>query len=186
MDDCDNTLLKQDAKAGIVSRLFALEQRLARAEAELEIRNLITRYSLAADCGDAEAAAACHAEDAIYIVSSPCAGRSAEEGAEHGKADLVLEGRQAIAQMLLSPLHQSLLPDCAHTVGPFVVKVSDDRATTTGYSRLYRQGKEQFGLMRLSINKWKFKKQKGIWLITSRESRPMGTQEAQNVLRNLL
>lgn len=168
----------------IENRLEALELRLNNAEAELAIRNLITRYSLAADCGDTDTAIACHTEQAVYTVSAPCAGRSETEEAEHGKTDLQLCGRKAIADMLNSPLHQSLLPDCAHTVGPFCVEITRDKARAVGYSRLYRKQDEEFGLMRLAINEWSFEKQQGRWLISTRESRLLGSEEAQGILKN--
>lgn len=168
----------------IESRLEELERRLSVAEAELAIRNLITRYSLAADCGDAEAAIACHTEQAVYTVSAPCAGRDKDEAAEHGSEDLKLHGHKAIAEMLNSPLHQSLLPDCAHTVGPFCVEITANTAKAVGYSRLYRKQEEEFGLMRLSINEWSFEKQQGQWLISARESRLLGSEEAQKILKD--
>lgn len=167
----------------VESRLQQMEQRLVAVEAELAIRNLITRYSLAADCGDAQAAMACHTEDALYIVSAPCAGRSVEESSTHGAADLRLEGRQAIGDMLKAPLHQSLLPYCAHTVGPFSVELSGDRAQAIGYSRLYRQQDDAVRLMRLSMNIWQFQCHQGQWLISQRESRLMGSDAAQRLLK---
>ncbi len=169
----------------INERIEKLEQRLDQAEAQLAICNLMTRYSLAADCGDAEAAMACHTEDAIYIVSAPCAGRSKDEASDHGAEDLRLEGLQAIGDMLNSALHQSLLPGCAHTVGPFLVEALGNRAKAIGYSRLYRQKDDDFALMRLSINQWQFEKHQEHWLISRRESRPMGTEEAQLLLKRV-
>lgn len=164
-------------------RLEQLEQRLNRVEAELEIRNLITRYSLAVDCGDTEAAVACHTPDAVYVVSAPGAGRSADEQDLYGQEDLRLEGHQAIAAMVDSPLHRSLLPDCAHTVGPFRVTVEVNRAAAVGYSRLYRQQQGAVSLMRLSINQWYFQRQAGQWYIAYRESRVLGSEEARQILK---
>jgi len=87
-----------------------LEDRITRVEAELAIRNVIARYGLAADCGDVATALNCQTEDAVYMVSNPNAGRGDET------SDLELKDHQAIADMLNSEMHQSLLPDCAHTV----------------------------------------------------------------------
>lgn len=163
----------------VEQRLESLEKRLQLAEDELAIGNLMTRYGLAVDCGDVAAALACHSEDAVYTVSAPKAGRTDGEPA----GDLKLLGHQAIADMLTSEMHQSLLPNCAHTVGPFCVEVTEDSARSTGYSRLYRREDDAFNLMRLAINEWRFKRQAGAWLIVSRESRLLGDDEAQQLLK---
>lgn len=152
---------------------MSLEDRITRIEAELAIRNVIARYGMAADCSDIETALACHTQDAVYVVSNPNAGRGVETG------DLELKGHQAIADMLSSEMHQSLMPDCAHTVGPLVVEVSSDAAKVLGYSRVYHKQ----ALMRLAINQWKMQKIGTQWKIARRESRVMGEQAAQDLLR---
>ena len=127
-------------------RLEQLEQRLLHTESQLAIINLMTRYGMAADCGDIAAALACYNESAVYIVSAPTAGRDDYKDVE----DLVLCGHVAIGDMLSSEMHQSLIPNCAHTVGPGTIEVDGKTARATGYSRLYRRQEESFELMRLS------------------------------------
>lgn len=160
-------------------RMEALERRLQRAEDELAIRNLIARYGMAVDCGDVQAALDCHLGDAVYVVSAPRAGR--EAGGE--EADLDLRGHQAIREMLSSELHQSLLPGCAHTVGPLTVEVDGDTARATGYSRLYQSHAGQPQLMRLGVNAWELRRQKGRWYIARRTSRLVSESTAQALLR---
>ena len=155
---------------------MSVEDRLVRVEAELAIRNVIARYGMAADCGDVKTALACHTIDAVYVVSNPRAGRDSETG------DLELNGHQAIADMLNSEMHQSLLPDCAHTVEPLVVEVSEDSAQVTGYSRVYHEQK----LMRLAINMWSMRKDGEDWKIARRESRVVGEEKAQALLKKAL
>jgi len=152
------------------------EDRITRIEAELAIRNVIARYGMAADCGDVDTALACHTKDAIYVVSNPRAGREGEAG------DLELKGHQAIADMLRSEMHQSLLPDCAHTVGPLVVKLNGDTANVLGYSRVYHKQ----ALMRLAINQWTMHKDGSAWKIARRESRVMSEDAAQTLLKESL
>ena len=159
-------------------RLHHLERLLGRAEDELAIRNVMVRYGLAVDCGDVASAVACHSSAAVYTVSAPRAGRDGDADA----ADLRLVGHQAIRDMLESELHQSLLPNCAHTVGPVVVDVGNGNARATGYSRLYHRQGEQFHLMRLAINEWGFELIDGRWLIVSRESRLVGEQATRQLL----
>jgi hypothetical protein len=153
-----------------------LEDRIIRVEAELAIRNVIARYGLAADCGDIATALACHTTEAVYVVSNPRAGREGETG------DLELKGHQAIANMLTSDMHQSLLPNCAHTVGPLVVEVEGDSAQVTGYSRVYHKQK----LMRVAVNQWTMRMDIGTWKIAHRESRLVGEEAAQKLLRESL
>ncbi len=155
---------------------MSFEDRITRIEAELVIRNVIARYGLAADCGDIDTALSCHTEDAVYVVSNPRAGRDGEAG------DLELMGHKAIAEMLGSDMHQSLLPDCAHTVGPLVVEVEGENAKVTGYSRVYHQQ----NLMRLAVNHWTMQLENGAWKIARRESRVVGEEAVQNLLKKAL
>lgn len=152
---------------------------LDKISAELAIRNVINLYGLAADCGDIDVALACHMEDAVYVVSSPRAGRDGQA------EDLHLHGHQAIRDMLLSEMHQSLLPNCGHTVGPLVVRF--DNATSAevlGYSRVYNKKDDMPILMRLAFNKWNMNVDSdGSWKIARRESRVMGEEKAQDMLR---
>lgn len=146
------------------------------AEDELAIRNVIARYGLAADCGDIETALACHTKDAVYVVSNPNAGRG------DASNDLKLKGHTAIAEMLNSDMHQSLLPNCAHTVGPLVVDLQEQTAKVLGYSRVYNNNNGKPELMRLAFNRWDMRKD-GTWKITRRESRVMGKDAAEVMIR---
>ncbi len=149
-----------------------------KVEAELAIRNVINLYGLAADCGDIDTALACHTKNAIYVVSAPRSGRDGEA------SDLELTGHKAIRDMLSSEMHQSLLPNCAHTVGPLIVKVLENSATVLGYSRVYNQRDGQPVLMRLAFNKWEMQVDKRQWKIARRESRVMGEEAAQDMLKS--
>lgn len=150
-----------------------LESRIEQIESELAIRNVIARYGMAADCGDIDAALACHCYDAVYIVSNPNAGRGGNSN------DLELRGHKAIAEMLSSDRHQSLLPNCAHTIGPLMVELHQDIANVTGYSRVYHNQ----ALMRVAINHWRMRKTSGLWKIARRESRVIGETAAQDLLK---
>ena len=156
------------------------EDRLNRVEAELAIRNVIALYGLAADCGDVDTALSCHTADAVYVVSDPNAGRGA------GSGDLKLIGHDAIANMLTSDMHQSLLPNCAHTVGPLVVTVTGESAAALGYSRVYNKTGDIPILMRLAFNQWMMQKVDGNWQIARRESRVIGEAAAQKMLKEAL
>lgn len=114
------------------------------------------------------------------MVSDPNAGRGA------ASADLELKGHTAISDMLKSDMHQSLLPNCAHTVGPLDVKVSDGHANVLGFSRVYYKKDGLPKLMRLAFNHWAMVKTEKGWKIARRESRVMGEDAAQHMLRRAL
>jgi len=157
------------------------EHRLSAIEAELAIRNVIARYGLAADCGNVEIALDCHTENATYIVSDPDAGRNTEPG-----RDLELVGHEAITAMLQSERHQSLLPSCAHTVGPLVVLLLHNTAKVIGYSRVYNTVDGDAHLMRVAFNRWDMHKEDQGWKIARRESRVMGDEAARDLLEKAL
>ena len=157
------------------------ERRLQRCEDELAIRNLIARYGLAADCGDVSAAMDCYSEQAEYTVSAPESGRT--DGSASSK-DLVMQGRFAIGEMLRSDLHQSLLPNCAHLVHSLVVSIGSDTARATGYSQIFRQEGSAINTMRVAVNRWILSRYSSGWLIDRRESRILGEQAAQDILRS--
>ena len=94
------------------ARVDRLEQRLRTVEDELEITRTIVEYGLAVDSGEAEATGQLYTEDAVFDV----------DGTN------VMRGRAAVEAMVLGPGHQSLLPKCAHTIGPVVVHVAGDTA----------------------------------------------------------
>ena len=155
--------------------------RLQAVEDELAIRNLITRYGLAVDCGDADTAAALHTADCVYEVAAPGSGR--DDGDRHGEDSLLMEGQQAIRDMLNGVGHQALLPNCAHTVGPLQVELDGESASVTGYSRLYHAQQENVRLVRLGFNRWLLHKEEHVWKIRRRTSCPVGSEAAQKLLR---
>lgn len=149
--------------------LANIATRLQRLEDELALQRLIVTYGLAVDCSDIDAALACHLESAEYIVSA----------ARPGMPDLILKGHDEIGEMLRGPLHQSLVPDSAHTIGPVITEDHDHSYRATGYSRLYHQG----ALMRIAINQWQFAPSSSGFKIARRISRVVGEEKAQELLR---
>ena len=154
--------------------------RLQAIEDELAIRNLLTRYGLAVDCGDADTAAALHTADCVYAVAAPGSGR--DDGDRHKEDALLIQGRQSIRDMLNGAGHQALLPNCAHTVGPLQVELDGDSASVTGYSRLYHAEQENVRLVRLGFNRWLLHKDEQGWKIQRRTSCPVGSAAAQELL----
>jgi len=155
-----------DGESGHEQRLAALERRVAALENELAIHRLIVRYGFAVDTGNAEATAELFTEGGVYDVDGT----------------LVMRGRRGVREMVLGKNHQSLLPNCAHTIGPAVVEVNGDRAVATAYSRIYRRQPDGIELWRLSFNRFELERHEGRWQIALRTTRMVGHAEAQAVL----
>jgi len=151
-------------------RLDALERRIAALEDELAIHRLIVTYGFAVDTGDADATAALFTEDGVYDVDTT----------------LVMQGRDGVAAMVRGPRHQSLLPSCAHTIGPAVVALDGDRAVATAYSRIYRRSGDDFGLWRVSFNRFELERRDGRWQIARRTTRLLGHEEAHGLFTRAL
>jgi uncharacterized protein (TIGR02246 family) len=144
----------------------ALEARVRRLEDEVAIHRLIVRYGFAVDTGDADGAAAVFAENGVYDV---------DVGA--------MEGRDAVRAMVRGPRHGEMVGHCAHQIGPAVVDVTGDRATATGYSRVYLATRAGTHVYRVSLNRWELERRDGAWLIARRTTRLLGHPEALAVLR---
>jgi uncharacterized protein (TIGR02246 family) len=145
----------------------ALAQRVQALEDELAVHRVIVRYGFAVDSGEADRTAALYTEDTIFDV----------DGTN------IMRGRKGVRDMVNGPSHQSLLPNCAHTIGPAVVEVDGDRATATGYTRIYLRTGDNINLFRIGCNRWELVKKDGAWQIAHRTSRMLGEAEAQDVLR---
>ena len=150
------------------SRLADLEQRLQKVEDELAIHNLMVSYGFAADTGDAERVAERFAEEGVYDV----------EGVS------TMEGREGVKGMILGPNHQSLIPNCGHTVGPLAVKVDGDKAVAIGYSRTYSRIGDEIKLWRLAYNYTDLERRDGRWQILRRKNRMAGHEQAGALFRD--
>ena len=142
-------------------RVDELAARVRVLEDELAIHRLIVRYGVAVDTGDADAAAATFAEDGVYDVDVG-----------------VMRGRGAIAAMVQSERHQSMVGSCAHQIGPAVVTVDGDRAVAVGYSRVYLATRAGLHLYRVSTNRWQLERRAGSWAIVGRTTRLLGHEDA--------
>jgi uncharacterized protein (TIGR02246 family) len=142
-------------------RLDELAARVRTLEDELAIHRLIVRYGLAVDVGDGEAAAATFAEDGVYDVDVG-----------------VMRGRAAIAAMVRSERHQSMVGSCAHQIGPAVVTVDGNQAVAVGYSRVYLATRAGLHVYRVSMNRWRLERRGGSWTVVGRTTRLLGHKDA--------
>lgn len=154
----------------VLDRIEALERRVRALEDELAVTRLVTAYGPAADSGDAAAAAALWADDGVYDAEGP--GR--------------MEGRAAIEAMLMGERHQSMVPGCAHTNGPSVVRVDGDAAVAVGYSRVYTTADGRHRLWRVAANRWELRRTAEGWRAELRVNRRLGSPESVAVLRGAL
>lgn len=149
------------------AQLQALEARLGAVEARLEIRDVLTRYAFAMDTGDADAAAALFAPDAVITVDG---GR------------MVLHGQEGVRALVLGSEHQSILPGSSHTIGPMLIEVDGDEAVAIGYSRIDYSDDHRISPIRSAANLWRLARREGRWLVTERQSQFLGTTAGQSLL----
>src|SRR5919204_5586925 len=113
----------------VLARLDALEASVRAVEDELAITRTVVEYGFAVDTGDALATGALFTENAEFDVDGS-----------------VMQGRRGVEAMVLGGGHQRLLPNCAHTIGPVVVRPDGDTAVVVGYSRIYHRRDDDFVL----------------------------------------
>ena len=150
------------------ARVDELARRVAALEDERAVVDLLTRYGFAVDSNDPSATAALYADDCVVEIDGDDRIRSAED----------------MAAMVRGAGHQSLLPNCAHQMGPFSVRIDGDRATATGYGRVYLHTEEGFRIWRVSAGRWELQRRDGRWEVTRRWTRAMRSAEAQQLLHD--
>jgi uncharacterized protein (TIGR02246 family) len=150
----------------LLQLVTALQARVEALEDERAIQAVLTRYGFAVDSGDADATSNLYAEDC------------------HVDIDKVafMDGREATRGIVTSPVHQSIMPNCAHVMGPFTVKLDGERAVATGYATVYVRENEQVRVWRQSYGRWELVKRDGRWQILRRTSRSVGRDDSQALL----
>ena len=153
--------------AGADDRLDALEARIRLLEDHFAIHRLVNSWGPAVDTGDSRAAAALFAADGVL-----------ESDLSH------LVGPDAVAAMIESDGQQALIRDgCAHVQAFPLVTIDGDRATATGYSRVYRYRDGAHEIWRVSANRWEFQRTPVGWRITRRVNHVIdGGPEARDLL----
>jgi uncharacterized protein (TIGR02246 family) len=143
-----------------------LQKKVEALEDERAIQAVLTRYGFAVDSGDADGTAHLYAEDCHVDIDNAS----------------FMDGRDATRGIVTSPLHQSIMPNCAHVMGPFAVKLDGARAVATGYATVYVREDGQVRVWRQSYGRWELVKRDGRWQILRRTSRSVGHDEAQAML----
>jgi uncharacterized protein (TIGR02246 family) len=154
--------------AALEARVDELARRVAALEDERAIVDVLTRYGFAVDSDDPTATADLYADGCVVEIDGDDRIRSPED----------------MAAMVRGAGHQSLLPNCAHQMGPFSVRVDGDRATATGYGRVYLHAADGFRIWRVSAGRWELERAEGRWRVLRRWTRAIGSAEAQQLLHD--
>ena len=143
--------------------------RIERLEDMEAIRSLILSYGPLADRGEAEAVSQLWTEDGIYAV-----------GGYHEA-----KGREEIAALILSPMHQGFMKQgCAHMLSAPDIRIKGSSAVVQNYSVLFLNQGENFTPWRVSANLWKLIKSDSKWLVQRRDNAPlMGDDAARALLK---
>lgn len=141
-------------------------RRIQRLEDEAEVRNLLSSYGLATDGGSAEACAQIFAENCHIDI----------DGAAF------MDGREQARGIVTSPLHQEIMPNSAHLMGPFHIKWEGETAIATGYATVYLREGDAVGIWRQSYGRWELIKRDGRWQVLRRTSRSTGREDCQELL----
>lgn len=141
-------------------------RRIQRLEDEAEVRNLLSSYGLATDGGSAEATANIFAEDCLIDIDGVA----------------FMEGRDQARGIVTSPLHQEIMPNCAHIMGPFHITWEGETAVATGYATVYLKEGDSVKIWRQSYGRWELVRRDGRWQVLKRTSRSTGRDDCQALL----
>jgi ketosteroid isomerase-like protein len=149
-----------------------LAARVQRLEDERDVTNALVRYGFAVDLGDPDATEALYTEDTLIDLGPTSR----------------FQGPEAARQIVADERHQAIVGRCAHTMGPFVVDVDvdGDRATATGYVRVYVSDEDMRNprLWRIGYTRLELVRREGGWRIATRLSRSLGAEAATALLRD--
>jgi len=154
----------------LMETIAALTRRIEELEDERAIRTVLTDYALAVDGNNPEAMAQLYAEDCVIDIDSAN----------------FFNGREDAKRIVTGELHQSILPDCAHIMGPFSIAIDGDWAVATGYATIFVRRDGEVRIWRQAYGRWELVKRDRRWQILVRQSRSTGHVESQAVLNAAL
>ncbi|MBL0114478.1 MAG: nuclear transport factor 2 family protein [Sphingomonadales bacterium] len=130
------------------------------------IRELIARYGLMADPGDASGVADLWSK-AAYSVG--------------GVAEA--KGQAAIAMLIDGEMHQSSCKGCAHLLGPVAIVLDGDAAIARGHGVVFFRDESGYRVWRVSANRWELIRTPDGWRVSRRVNAPLdGSGEARQLL----
>jgi hypothetical protein len=161
---------EQPDPGSITAVVADLQRRVRELEDRLALMQILATYGPAVDSGSAQRTAQLWTDDGVYDVYPE-----------------VLHGREAIAAMVVGPLHQSLIAGgAAHLQGLPHIEIDGDRAVATAYSQLVLRdpANDAYRVWRTGVNRWEFQRTEQGWRVTHRVNRQLdGEAEARDLLR---
>ncbi|WP_280416541.1 nuclear transport factor 2 family protein [Nocardia carnea] len=150
--------------------LASLLERVRVLEDKAAIQEVLSAYGPAVDAGDADAVGRLWAENAVYDIDIR-----------------VMEGRDAITEMVRTAPHQDYIAEgCGHLLDPVHIRVDGDTAVATCHSLLLRRNldADSFRVWRVTANRFDLVRVEGTWLIERRTARVLdGSAAARELLR---
>jgi uncharacterized protein (TIGR02246 family) len=157
---------RMTSTSDLAAQVAALAARVQALDDVLAVHDVLVRYGLAVDAGDAAATAALYADDCDVDIDGVVRFR----------------GRQDVHDMVLGDAHQAILGACAHLMGPYAVQVDGDRATAVGYATVYVREDATIAPWRQAYGRFELQRRDGTWQITKRVSRAVGSPIQSDVL----
>jgi hypothetical protein len=160
----------------VEQRLAALEDRLRKAEDQLEIIALLNSYGPLVDSGSSEAAAALWIDGGGYAFSGGLSGGTR------------LAAPDELVAMYESAGHKGLVATgVSHFTGMPRIAIDGDRAEAVGYSFVVLKEGERWCLWRAAINHWTLARTPDGWRIAERVNRTLdGSPESHATMREVL
>jgi len=154
----------------VYEELRSLKRRVEELENESQIRAVLNSYGPAVDSNDPEKTSRLYAEDCTVDI----------DGAWFA------HGREETKNIVTSDAHQSILPNCAHIMVPYVIRIDGDSATASGYATIFVRRDGEVNIWRQSYQCWELVKRDNRWQVLKRVSRSTGREDGQALLQAAL
>jgi hypothetical protein len=168
-------MTSSDTNGELLSRLAALERRVAELEDERELRELLSAYSFGADVHRDERWVELFTADGSYDL-----GADNVAGAYTGR----FEGPEQLLALISGP-GMPARDHSQHHHGPVVFRFDPDhpdRASAESYSVTFLATDVGTGVFCAGFNRWQFRRVDGRWRIAERHRREIGTGRQGDVI----
>jgi len=154
----------------INNEIMALKKRIMELEDEKQIRDVLHRYGPAVDSNDPEKTSLIYADDCQVDIDGTW----------------FANGREETKTIVTNDVHQSILPNCAHIMGPYVIRIEGEQATASGYATVFVRSDGDVKVWRQSYQCWELVKRGESWQVLKRTSRSTGREDGQALLQAAL
>jgi len=154
----------------VLEEIQRLKRRIEHLEDESQIRTVLNSYGPAVDSNDPEKTSMLYAEDCTVDIDG----------------GWFAHGREESKNIVIGEVHQSILPNCAHIMGPYVIRIDGDRATASGYATIFVRSDGEVNIWRQSYQCWELVKRDDRWQVLKRISRSTGREDGHALLQAAL